>query len=631
MQQLIVDVECYPNYFLVLFRRPDGKCRAFEKYDGHPLDRVGLSNVMMAEGVELVSFNGNGYDMLMCRLAMAGAPCDELKDASDDIIVNGLRSWQFYRKYELKEIPFNHVDLIEVAPGQVGLKIYGGRLHCQKLRDLPYPPDMVLTRDQMIEVREYCKNDLGVTEELRKFLSEQVELRRRMSEQYGVDLRSKSDAQIAEAVLKAEYEFRKGSQPPKAQIMYDEFQYEAPDYIKFLTPVLRDALATICSSLMVIQKTGHVKMPSAIEKLVIEIGGGRYKIGIGGLHSQESCVAHIADDEFVLIDRDVRSYYPMLMLNLGMSPPSFGDSFTPVYRDILERRFAAKDKGDTITADSLKITLNGTFGKTSNKYSLLYSPKMMIRTTLTGQLSLLMLIEMLEMCQIPVVSANTDGVVIKCPRDKQELLNTVIKKWEKRTNLETEEARYKALYSRDVNNYIAIKEDGKVKAKGMYVENVHGRPGISKNPQNEICSYAVIEYLRSKKSIKETLLECRDIRRFLTLRTVNGGAVKPGHSLGKVVRWYYKKGEEGTINYRTNGNKVPRSRGAAPLMDLPDEFPNDVDYKWYAKECVNILMDIGAIPRPEVAKIPRKNSKAWNELVVTGKIEEDDEGKWVWV
>ena len=200
MQQLIVDVECYPNYFLVLFRRPDGKCRAFEKYDGHPLDRAGLAKVMTAEGVELVSFNGNGYDMLMCRLAMAGAPCDELKDASDDIIVNGLRSWQFYRKYELKEIPFNHVDLIEVAPGQVGLKIYGGRLHCQKLQDLPYPPNMVLTRDQMIEVREYCKNDLGVTEELRKFLSEQVELRRRMSEQYNVDLRSKSDAQIAEAV-----------------------------------------------------------------------------------------------------------------------------------------------------------------------------------------------------------------------------------------------------------------------------------------------------------------------------------------------------------------------------------------------------------------------------------------------
>jgi len=629
--RVIVDVECYPNYFLVLLRRPDGKCRAFEKFKGCNLDRAALAEVMLAPGVELVSFNGNSYDILMVRLAIAGAPCDELKDASDDIIVNSLRPWQFYRKYEIKEMHFNHVDLIEVAPGQVGLKIYGGRLHCKKLQDLPYPPDTVLTREQMVEVREYCKNDLIVTEELSGFLSEQVDLRRRMSEQYGVDLRSKSDAQIAEAVLKAEYERRTGESPPKSEIRYSEFNYEAPGYVKFLTPTLQNCLETICSSPMVIQKTGHVKMPPAIDKMAIDIGGSRYKIGIGGLHSQESSVAHIADEEVVLIDRDVRSYYPNLMLNLGMSPPSFGDSFTPVYRDILERRFAAKDSGDTITADSLKITLNGTFGKTSNKYSLLYSPKMMIQTTLTGQLSLLMLIEMLEMCQIPVVSANTDGVVIKCPSGKQDLLNAVIAKWEKRTNLETEEARYKALYSRDVNNYIAIKEDGKVKAKGMYVESVHGRPGISKNPQNEICAYAVIEYLRNKKSIKQTLLECRDIRRFLTLRTVNGGAVKPGYSLGKVVRWYYAKGEEGTINYRTNGNKVPRSRGAKPLMDLPDEFPTDVDYKWYAKECVAILMDIGAIPRPEVAKIPRKNSKAWNELVVTGKIEEDDEGKWVWV
>jgi hypothetical protein len=42
-------------------------------------------------------------------------------------------------------------------------------------------------------------------------------------------------------------------------------------------------------------------------------------------------------------------------------------------------------------------------------------------------------------------------------------------------------------------------------------------------------------------------------------------------------------------------------------------------------------MDIGAVPRPEVPKIPRKNSKAWKELVEQGRIEENDEGKWVWI
>jgi len=628
--QLMVDVECYPNYFLALFLRSDGKHKAFEKYDGHPLPREQMADLMMASDVELVSFNGNNYDILMCRLAIAGAANDELKEASDDIITNNLRPWQFYRKYELLEKNFNHVDLIEVAPGQVGLKIYGGRLHSKRLQDLPYPPDEVLTREQMVEVKTYCKNDVHVTRELAEFLKQQVDLRRSMSEQYGVDLRSKSDAQIAEAVLKAEYKRLVGEDPPKTEIRYGSFKYEPPAYIRFQTDQLKQSLETIRAADMVIQKTGHVKMPPEIEKMVIEIGGSRYKIGIGGLHSQESSVAHFSDDENVIIDRDVASYYPNLMLNMGMSPPSFGEQFTPVYRAILERRLAAKAAGDSVTADALKIVLNGTFGKTSNKYSLLYSPKMMIRTTLTGQLSLLMLIEMVEIYGIPVVSANTDGVVMKCPRDKEPVLNKIISKWEKLTNLETEETRYSALYSRDVNNYIAIKEDGKVKAKGVYVESTHSRPGIAKNPQNEICSLAAIEYLKSGKSIKETLLECRDIRKFLTLRTVNGGAFKPDYDLGKVIRWYYAKGELGTIHYLTNGNKVPRSRGAKPLMDLPEEFPTDIDYKWYAKECVEILMDIGAIPRPEVPKIPRKNSKAWKELVESGQIEENDEGKWVW-
>ncbi len=629
--QLVLDVECYPNYFLAMFRRSDGKHKAFEKYEGCPLPREEMLSLMLANDVELVSFNGNNYDILMCRLAITNASTGELKRASDDIIKNDLRPWQFYRKHDLLEKEFNHVDLIEVAPGQVGLKIYGGRLHSKKLQDLPYPPDMALTREHMLQVKEYCKNDVLVTQEMAEFLKQQVDLRRSMSEQYGVDLRSKSDAQIAEAVLTAEYKRLVGDDPAKTEILYKSFRYKPPAYIRFQTQQLKQCLSTICRAEMVIQKTGHVKMPPEIAKMVIDVGGTRYKIGIGGLHSQESSVAYRSDEDAVLIDRDVASYYPNLMLNMGMSPPSFGVYFESVYRAILERRLAAKANGDLVTADALKIVLNGTFGKTSNKYSKLYSPKMMIRTTLTGQLSLLMLIEMVELHGIPVVSANTDGVVMQCPRDKQATLNKIIAKWEKLTNLETEETRYKALYSRDVNNYIAIKEDGKVKAKGVYVESTHGRPGITKNPQNEICSLAVIEYLRSGKSIKETLLECRDVRKFLTLRTVNGGAFKPGYDLGKVIRWYYARGESGTIHYLLNGNKVPRSKGAKPLMDLPDEFPHDIDYKWYAKECMEILMSVGAMTRPEVAKIPRKNSKAWKELVETGQIEENDEGKWGWV
>jgi hypothetical protein len=283
-------------------------------------------------------------------------------------------------------------------------------------------------------------------------------------------------------------------------------------------------------------------------------------------------------------------------------------------------------KAVTVKTAALKLTLNGTFGKTSNKYSTLYSPDFMIRTTITGQLTLLMLIEALERYGVSVVSANTDGIVIKCPRAKRDDVNYLISRWEKHTGLKTEETVYRALYSRDVNNYIAVKEDGSYKAKGVYAP-----VSLSKNPQNPICAEAVAMLLTKGVPVSHTIRECKDIRKFMTLRAVTGGAVKDGEPIGKVVRWYYATGVDGAIHYKTNGNMVPRSEGARHLMDLPETFPEDIDYAWYEAECEEILMDIGAKPRPLVEKIPRKNSKAWKELLEAGKIQENSKGKWEWV
>lgn len=632
--RLFMDVECYPNYFLAMFMSEKGKTQYFEKYDDEAhgkFDRKGMSRLLAHPDVELVTFNGISYDVPMCMLALSGARNEELKRASDTIIEESMPPWKVYRHFDIDEPFLNHIDLIQVAPGQVSLKLYGGRLHYPNLQDLPYDPNDILVPEQIVEVIRYCRKDVGLTRELYRFLEKQIDLRRTMGEQYGVDLRSRSDAQIAEEVLKAEYTRMKGAVPDKVTVRTKQFQYKPPGYVRFVTDQMKQHLDTICKATMVVKNTGHVQIPKEIASMKINIGGVDYKLGIGGLHSQESSVSYKSNGTHVLIDRDVKSYYPNLMLNMDIKVPAFGDTFVPVYRDILERRFAAKAEGKKEVDASLKIVLNGTFGKTSNKYSALYSPTMMIRTTLTGQLSLLMLIEMLDLLSIPVLSANTDGVVIRCPRDREHILNLAVAKWEKLTNLETEETRYKALYSRDVNNYIAITEDGKVKAKGVYAESEYGNPGLSKNPQNEICSLAVIRFLKDGVPINQTLRECRDIRKFITLRTVNGGAIKDDKYVGKVVRWYYAKGEDGVITYKTNGNKVPRSRGAKLIMDLPEEFPEDVDYKWYAKECVEILMAIGAVPRPEVPKIPRKNSKAWKALVEAGEIVENDEGKWEWV
>jgi hypothetical protein len=625
VKQLFLDVECYPNYFLALFVDQDGRAKAFEQCEGKPLDTKGLASYLTHPKLEIVTFNGNTYDIPICTLAMAGSTCERLFAATKRIIEQDMRPWDFYRAYTLIEPEINHVDLIEVAPGMVSLKIYGGRMHTKRLQDLPYEPGTVLTPEQMLEVKKYCRNDLMVTVELAYKLKDQIDLRRVMSKEYGVDLRSKSDAQIAEAVLKAETMKITGEEVKRKQITYTEFFYNPPAYIKFITPYMRERLEIIKTSKMVIKDSGHVEMPKEIESMKIEINGKAYKVGIGGLHSQESEVSHYATDGYSIADVDVTSYYPNLMLNMGMVPEAIGEHFTTVYRNILDERVEAKNSGDKVKADSLKITLNGTFGKTSNRFSVLYNPEMMVRTTLTGQLSLLMLIELFEYKGIEVLSANTDGIVVKYLPDQEALFRKCVAVWEKASNLNMEFTYYRSLHSRDVNNYIAVKQDGKAKTKGVYASS-----GLQKSPQNEICAEAVVKFLVDGTPVEDTIRNCQDIRRFITLRTVQGGAVKDGYTLGKAIRWYYATSVSGDITYRTNGNTVPRSEGAKPVMDLPDELPTDIDYDWYIRECREILMSLGVIKRPILPKIPRKNSKAWKELVDQGLIVEGLKGKWIW-
>ena len=173
--------------------------------------------------------------------------------------------------------------------------------------------------------------------------------------------------------------------------------------------------------------------------------------------------------------------------------------------------------------------------------------------------------------------------------------------WEERTNFKTEETRYKAVYSRDVNNYIAVKEDSSCKLKGEY-SNPWNDPKAAifrfhKNPQTTICSEAISKLLSEKIPIETTIRSCKDISKFVTVRNVKGGAEKDGIYLGKVVRWYYSIDNKGYIQYKLNGNKVAKSDGAKPLMDLPNKFPSDINYNWYIEEAISMLYDIGYLKR----------------------------------
>jgi hypothetical protein len=650
------DTECYQNYWLCSFDTGE----EFDFWPGKELDIAGLSAALRKYCV--VTFNGQHYDMPLICLALHGASTEQLKEASDSIIVGGLKGWQVCRVFDW----IDHIDLFDVMPGQASLKMYGGKMHSKRLQDLPIEPSALITPEQRQVLRDYCRNDLATTGDAHRAMSAQLALREAMSAEYGIDLRSKSDAQIAGAVMKVLLPFKVVCPyiPPGTR-----FTYRPPEWLQFQS---LDLLQQLARMEFVINDKGSVSPPFAATFIdwgdnqirmdphgmwvkrpqgwitrQVRIGRTSYAVGIGGLHSMESKVCQVADADYELTDHDVRAYYPSLILATGIYPQQIGVDFIRIYREWYMRRNApggAKDRSEDASlskaervaakkeSNSLKTLLNAVFGHLGNMWSIFYAPSEMIQVTVGGQLMLLMLIEMLEACGIQCVSANTDGIVLRTHKSMVPLRNECIAWWERVTGFETEITRYKLLASRDVNSYVAITTDGKVKTKGAYAAPEPGPSGWP-NPTGQIAVDAVVAYLQNGTPLADTVRACADIRQFLHVRQVKGGGsycpdgVLPkaptqlfmrsivgdikdkaellgtyGHAcaqeaarreyLGKAVRWYYAKGSKGCIVTPTGG-MVARSEGCRPLMTLPDVPPPDIDYDWYITEARSLLADLG--------------------------------------
>jgi DNA polymerase elongation subunit (family B) len=592
MKQLIVlDLEVYSNYFLASFYNPKSdKTVHYEFFEGQPLNRKAIQTIM--RDCTTVSFNGINFDLPLIQYALNGASVLDLKRLCDTIIKSNLPAWRICKDAGIY-VPadWDHIDLIEVAPGQSSLKIYGARLNAPTIQDLPIEPDAMIAPQQREPMRSYCENDLRTTWLLYKSLEKQIDLRISMSEQYGVDLRSKSDAQIAETVIKSELHRLTGKEYRKPELPDGVgFRYLDPKIVSFKTKQLQDVYQTVLDTRFELGANGAVKMPDSLAKAQIKLGRSVYSMGIGGLHSCEKSQLVRVDDAHELCDLDVASYYPSIILQQNLAPKSMGVPFLRVYQSIVNRRLAAKKSGDKVTADTLKICVNGSFGKLGSKWSALYAPDLMIQTTITGQLALLMLIERLELAGISVVSANTDGVVVYCPKSKADLMGNIAFEWMLDTSYELERNDYKLIASRDVNNYCAVTTSGKTKGKGVFAAG-----GLMKNPDCNIVFEAVAQYLAKGTAIETTIRQCSDITKFITVRKVTGGATWNGELLGKSVRFYYSNQvpSEQCIHYAKNSNKVPKSDGARPVMTLPDSLPNDVDYQRYCEAAQQLLIEVG--------------------------------------
>ena len=291
---LVLDCEVYKNYFLVAFKNLEsGKTRTIEcKGENSRLSEKQREILIKTMSNYMTfGFNSRNYDMMVILYSISGASCYHIYKMSKDIIENNKYGWQTLQKYDLsKPNHWSHFDIQEPSPGvKVSLKLYGGRIHSKTLKDLPYDPESILTDSEMKETKLYCINDLDTTIDLYNNIKGRIDLRIDMSKDYDFSIVSKSDAQLAEMVIKSQLEKKMGHKIKAPGLKVGEtFRYRKPDFISFKTKEMQKSLDVITSYDFELDKKGSIQLPKEIKDLKIKLGFSTYQLGIGGIHTNEN-------------------------------------------------------------------------------------------------------------------------------------------------------------------------------------------------------------------------------------------------------------------------------------------------------------------------------------------------------
>lgn len=229
-----------------------------------------------------------------------------------------------------------------------------------------------------------------------------------------------------------------------------------------------------------------------------------------------------------------------------------------------------------------------TYGKTKDEHSFLYDPLVTMQICITGQLSLLKLIEIQQTsidCQ--VIQANTDGVTFLINREDYDLFVANNKKWESLTKIELEYAYYDAMYIRDVNNYISeylweevdeIKynkatkhdvirkiENGKYYTKKLKLKGVlEIDKDWYKDHSQKIVPIAIKEYFVNNIPIDKTIRNCNNIYDFCKMSKATGDnkhEIQNYDEYGYLIRTSQQK----TIRYYVSNKGVKLVKTLPPL------------------------------------------------------------------
>lgn len=309
------------------------------------------------------------------------------------------------------------------------------------------------------------------------------------------------------------------------------------------------------------------------------------------------------------------SYYPSIMISYNIAPKHLDRAtFVKMVDYLKQTRVKCKHTPDSegyvmegvpnkIGAEALKIVINSIYGKLGSELFFLYDRFAQMQVTINGQLMTMTLIEELELNGIHVISANTDGIVIKLPRDKFDVYKDITDRWNETNKMGADYEEYQMLASRDVNNYFDIQTDGTIEYKGALDPKQYLKE-LKKGYDAPVVAIAVFEYLVNNVPVMTTLRNHKDILDFCKTQNVGrqfevvydvceNGVITHIHSQRHVRFYVSTKGVVIQKENKTTGSRSKLAGGNAvcilnSLDDLPIEERN-INYSYYYNECYKII------------------------------------------
>ena len=575
MKFILFDFEVFSKDWLVVFKEPS------KDYTVIVNDYDKLKGFFYEHQRDIfVGFNNKHYDDYILKGILSDL---SPKKISDFIIVENNQGYLFGG---LQNIFFVSLDLMIDIPGGIGisLKEIESNLGMSiEESSVPFDIDRELTEEEIEETIFYCKHDVLATEKLFYQRFDYIKSKLLLINKFKLPIRciGMTNAQLTAEVMQA-----------RKRPHDDADRYDMPSCVDVKNKEVLD----------------FYKYPlDNTQSLKVNVCGVEHLVSYGGLHGAEK-QCHYKGDVY---NFDVSSYYPSEIITFDFMSRNVPERNKNLYKQIRDERFELKKKGDSL-ADAYKSILNTLFGAMGHKWNKLYDLKQNQQVCITGQLLLIDLLEKLEP-YISLVNSNTDGIMFHTKQiDK---CREIIKQWEDKTGLVMEEDKIEEVYQKDVNNYIAVDEQGAIKTKGSYVKNYSikynkksrelvEKHGSFVSNSMTILDEAIVKYLIYNVPVHDTILNCNDPMRF-QITTKKGPTYKR-------VEWevdgkYVVTNNVNRVFASTNEKygklmKVKQNGRRDTIASLPDhclvfnkdlkDFDmNDLDKYWYIREAKKRICD----------------------------------------